>query len=215
MLNQLGAEFCPGDSTPYQYVMDQAQCKAHAITVNGQNIFTAMEKAYFTTDDRLAIYETLTVAGLTTREILNYSDAKGVAGVYYNRYLDFLSKLPNDVSLSAGVAGYMGSDPSAEYARDTDHPPTNGKWWADIGNLGGKNVDPGSPYNTEAGTNHRGVPPGPIAAAIKDVIYAAAVPFGYPQNKEFYFISDKCGNIHYAPTYNQFTAINLPTSCPS
>jgi len=118
-------------------------------------------------EDKLARYQDLGA---------EFDEKKGVAGVYYNRYLDYLSKLPNDVSLSAGVAGYMGSDPSAEYARDTDHPPTNGKWWADLGDFGYK-VDPQSSYNTEAGAQppHRGLPPGPIAAAIKDVIYVSAI----------------------------------------
>ena len=206
MLNQLGAEFCPGDTTPYQYVMDQTQCKAHAVNVNGQNIFTAMEKAYFTTDDRLAIYRTLTIAGLTTREILNYSDAKGVAGVYHNRFLEYRSLQATGTALS-DTGGFMGSDPSAEYARDTDHPPTNGKWWADLGDYG-KNVDPQNPYNTEAGAQppHPGLPPGPIAAALNTVIYAAAAPVSYPTFPYFYFVSDKCGKIYYAKSNADFEA---------
>lgn len=200
MLNELGQHLCPGPTgQPNAYINDKTQCLAHAAQVNGTDIFTAMEKAYYTNDPVQALYDTLTMASLTTREILSYKDAPGVAAVYYNRFLYSIHKSSND----GGTAGFMGSDPSAEYARDTDHPPSNGKWWTDLGDQG-KNVDCKSAYNTEGGC-HAGLPPGPIAAATWQVVQAAASPIKSPN---FYFVSDQCGRIHYYTNADDFNAKN-------
>lgn len=200
MLDALGQHLCPGPAgQPNAYIFDKQQCLAHAQQVGGTSIFTAMEKAYYTSDPAQALYDTLTIASLTTREILRYSDAPGVAAVYYNRFLYSIHKSSND----GGTAGFMGSDPSAEYARDTDHPPADGKWWANLADTGNK-VDCGSPYNTEGGC-HQGLPPGPIAAATWQVVLAAAAPIKSPN---FYFVSDKCGNIHYWTNASDFNAQN-------
>lgn len=214
MIGTLGEQLCPGPNgnpqVPGEYYLDHTQCRAHAATVNvgntSTNIFDAMDKAYFinktdATSDATALYRTLIIASLTTREILHYSDAPGVAAVYYNRYLAFLQKVTSD------TAGYMGSDPSAEFARDTDTPPgPNGKWWADLGDSGFK-IDPGNPYNTESGANHPGLPPGPIAAANWQVTLAAASP---QKSQYFYFVSDKCGKIYYATNLQDFNQNVVP-----
>lgn len=217
MIGTLGEQLCPGPNGNPQvageYYLDYTQCRAHAATVKvgntPTNIFDAMDKAYFTKNneagDAQALYDTLIIASLTTREILNYSDAPGVATVYHNRYLEFLGK-------SGGLgdtAGYMGSDPSAEYARDTDTPPTNGKWWADLGDSGSK-IDPGNPYNTESGANHPGLPPGPIAAANWQVVLAAMTPKSPQDYPYFYFASNLCGKILYAKTSADFYANVVP-----
>ncbi|HLY29708.1 MAG TPA: endolytic transglycosylase MltG, partial [Ktedonobacterales bacterium] len=56
MLNELGDQLCPGPvDQPNSYIFNKAQCKAHAIKVGGQNIFTAMEQNYSTTNDTLAL----------------------------------------------------------------------------------------------------------------------------------------------------------------
>lgn len=202
MLNGLGEKLCPGPDAAHidEYILSQAQCKAHAATVgNNVNIFTAMEKTYHTSNDVLALYDTLTIASLTTREILSYKDAPGVAAVYYNRTAYANGWRQDD----GGTAGYLGSDPSAEYARDTDKPPSNGHWWADLGDNGNK-VDCGSSYNTESDC-HKGLPPGPIAAPTWVVIQAAIAP---PSSPNFYFVSDKCGRIHYWTNANDFNAQN-------
>lgn len=201
MLNGLGEQLCPGpDAAHYdEYLSDQAQCKAHAVTIGGANIFTLMEKTYHTNNDVLALNDTLTIASLTTREILSYKDAPGVAAVYYNRTAYAKGWRSDD----GGTAGYLGSDPSAEYARDTDHPPSDGHWWADLGDSGNK-VDCTNAYNTESGCA-KGLPPGPIAAPTWEVIKAAIAP---PNTPNFYFVSDKCGNIHYWTNANDFNAQN-------
>lgn len=211
MIGTLGEHLCPGPTgnpdAQGEYYLDHTQCRAHAATVNvgntPTNIFDAMDKAYFigktdATSDATALYDTLIIASLTTREILNYSDAPGVAGVYWTRYAALYHHIPN-----AGEVANMGSDPSAEYARDTDTPPKDGKWWADIVGMAGKDLDPGSPYNTDVLTNPN-LPPGPIAAANWQVTVTAASPV---QSQYFYFVSDHCGNIHYAKTGTDFDAI--------
>ncbi|MGH2517485.1 MAG: endolytic transglycosylase MltG, partial [Ktedonobacterales bacterium] len=201
MLNGLGEQLCPGPDAAHvdEYILDQAQCKAHATTVGGVNVFTAMEKTYHTNNDTLALYDTLTIASLTTREILHYSDAPGVAAVYYNRTSYAQGWRTDD----AGTAGYLGSDPSAEFARDTDTPPSNGHWWADLADSGNK-IDCGSAYNTESGC-HKGLPPGPIAAPTWVVIQAAMAP---PKSPNFYFVSNKCGKIIYWTNAADFNAQN-------
>lgn len=196
MLDELGQHLCPGPSgQPNAYIHDEKQCLAHAAQVSGTDIFTAMEKAYYTKDPVLALYAALTISSLTTREILHYSDAPGVSAVYYNRFVYAIHKSSND----GGTAGYMGADPSVQYARDTDHPPTNGKWWAPLDDSANK-IDCKSVYNTEAGC-HVGLPPGPIAAATWQVILSAAAPIKSPN---FYFVSDQCGKIHYWTNADDF-----------
>ena len=129
-----------------------------------------MESAYHTKNDTQAIYDTLTIASFAAREISHYSDAVGVASVYHNRYLYAAGYSTND----GGTAGILGSDPSAEYARDSDTPPTNGQWWAPLADAG-TNVDPRNDYNTDSPT-HKGLPPGPIANPVSAEILAAAAP---------------------------------------
>ncbi len=209
MLNRLGELLCPGpdDGHPDAYIHDKAQCTAHGAMIGDKqdlNIFKAMESTYFTSDPVQALHDTLNIAGLTIREIGSYNDAIGVATVYHNRYLGFLQKVPTD------TYGYMGSDPSAQYARDTDSPPkAGGKWWADFVNVAAKDVDPSSPYNTESG-NHQGLPPSAIANAPWKVIVAAANPQDEKAFPYFYFVSDKCGKIIYGKDYNDFQANVVP-----
>ncbi len=220
MLFTLMEQICPGPtSAPDQYIYTQTQCKAHAITINGVNLFTAAEKAYNTTNDTQALYDTLIVASLTSREILHYSDAVGVATVYHNRYLDWVAR-QNGTTSPGDTAGFMGSDPSVEYARDTDNPPKDGKWWAPLADAGNK-IDYSSPYNTEgppAGSSdpgHPGLPPGPIAAPVLQEITAAAAPMDESKFPNFYLYSDNCGNIHYYTDYSSFSAAIAPNATPN
>jgi UPF0755 protein len=199
MLDTLGEKLCPAtDGPPTQYIHDQAQCKAHAVTVgsNNTNIFTAMEQKYSTTNDALALYRTLTMAAIVEREVASQpSDIPGVASVYYNRYLVSQGKLASDVGT------LMQADPTTQYARDTDNPPkAGGKWWQTI-NDNPANVDPGSAYNTYT---NPGLPPGPIAAPIWLTIAAAADPAPSPY---FYFLNDTCGKTHYAKTNDEFNQL--------
>ncbi len=131
-------------------------------------------------------YQMVILASLVQREIANVKDAPGVAGVYYNR---FENTIPND------TAGYLGLDPSVEYARDTANPPQ--QYWQNLQDSG-KNVDPGSLWNTYT---HQGLPPTPICSPGVAVMQAAASP---TKSDYFYFLSTSKGNIVYATTYQQF-----------
>ena len=145
MLDQFGVELCPGPANnPTEYIYDPTQCRQHAATINGKNIFDLMRAAYpDTKSDVAAIHDMLIISSLTAREIKNYSDAAGVAAVYHNRYLHNLdqNKYPADVGRT------FGSDPSVEYARDNDNPPTDGKWWTALINGSGGDISPNNPYN--------------------------------------------------------------------
>lgn len=197
MVTQLGIELCPGPANqPDAYITNAAQCRQHATTVNGKNIFDLMRAAYpDTKSDVDALHDALLIASFTAREIANPNDAAGVAAVYHNRYLNVIGKAPG-----ADVGLRLGSDPSVEYARDTETPPTNGKWWADLGKSG-NDVAPSNPYNTYT---QDGLPPGPIANPYWPEIVAAAAPQSSPY---FYFVSNKCGKILYAKTSNDFANI--------
>jgi UPF0755 protein len=213
LLNALGEQLCPGPDEAHldAYIGDQAACKSHAISISvgGKqvNIFDEMESRYFTKDDRLALYDALILGSFTIREIANESDAVGVADVYYNRYLTF----KNNTNDPAGdVVNYLGSDPSAEYARDTDNPPKGadgniwtGKWWADLG-AAGSAVDPGNPYNTE-NADHKGLPPGPIAApTLHDLEAAAMADDPQPSTLYYFFYGDCNGKVWYAKSFDEF-----------
>lgn len=201
MLDTLGEHLCPGTaSQPDAYIHDAAQCEAHAVTVGADHIsiFAAMEQRYFTSDPARALYDALTMSSIVTREILHPSDAQGVANVYYNRYLVSRGQLRADVGTN------IQADPTAQYARDTDSPPSGGApWWANLTDSAG-NVDPGSPYNTYT---HPGLPPGPIAAPPWNVFVAAADPNPTGSSPYFYFLSDACGTTHYATTNDQFNQL--------
>ncbi|MGZ3680262.1 MAG: endolytic transglycosylase MltG [Ktedonobacterales bacterium] len=193
MIEQLGVLLCPGpDDKPTAYINDKAQCIAHGATIGDKkvNIFKAMEDSYFTKDPVQALHDTLIIASMTAREIAKYSDAPGVANSYWTRYAALSHHIDN-----TGDVADMGSDPTVQYARDTDHPPAQGqKWWTDLNNAG-KLIDTTSPYNVY--TNGGKLPPGPIANPHVEHILAAANPSKTPY---FYFVSDHCGNIHYAKT---------------
>jgi cell division protein YceG involved in septum cleavage len=72
-----------------------------------------------------------------------------------------------------------------------------------------KDVDPKSPYNTEA-PNHQGLPPSAIANASWDVIKAAASPLDVKAFPYFYFVSDKCGKIYYGKDNTDFNNNVVP-----
>ncbi|WIG61953.1 MAG: Murein endolytic transglycosylase MltG [Ktedonobacterales bacterium] len=208
MLTELGEQLCPGpDGQPGAYVQDHTQCRAHAVTVgsNNQNIFDAMNAAYNTKDDVVGLYDTLIIASLTAREINNYSDATGVANVYHNRFLDWVA-VTTGKTPPGDTVGFFGSDPSVEYARDTDKAPQDGHWWKDLAD-GGKNISPNNPYNTYT---HKGLVPGPIAAPILSEITAAATPQPPSKFPYFYFVSDKCGKIIYGKDLNDFNTNVVP-----
>jgi UPF0755 protein len=131
-------------------------------------------------------YQMVILASLVQREINNTRDAPGVAGVYWNRARNVV---PND------TAGYLGSDPSVEYARDSLHPAS--RYWLPLQDSG-KNVASGSPWNTYV---NQGLPPTPICSPGLATLKAAAAP---TRSGNFYFLSTNTGSIVYAKTYTDF-----------
>ena len=136
--------------------------------------------------NKLNEYQMVILASLIQREIVNNGDAPGVAGVYWNR---LMNDVPND------TAGYLGSDPSVQYARDSQNPPS--QYWLPLQDAG-KNVATNSAWNTYL---NQGLPPTPICSPGLVTLQAAASPTmsGY-----FYFLSTKTGTIVYAKTYQEF-----------
>jgi UPF0755 protein len=211
LLDTLGEKaLCPGPDPnhPDAYIHDQTQCLAHAHTVNvgsrQVSIFTEMEGRFFTKDPVTALYDTLTLASIVVREIEFDADAIGVADVYYNRYLTWKNNSDNP---AGDYVQNMGADPTAQYALETDHPPTNGKWWAPLPDAA-KNVDPGNLYNTAVST-HAGLMPGPIAAP-KLVDIEAAAKADDPTPSPYYFFVNACGKTYYARSYYEFINYTYP-----
>ena len=209
MLDNLGEHLCPGPDNnltgPNEYFNKKDQCLAHAATVDSKNtsIFSAMEKAYATSDDVAALQMTLTFASLTVREIKDPKDAPGVTNVYYTRYMALIGKTDN-----IGGVFNMGSDPTTQYARDSETPPkADGKWWAPLDRAAAE-IATKDPYNTYVTDS---IPPGPIAAPLWADIQAAANP---SISKYFYFIQDCHGTTLYATTLDQHNAnIAKAASC--
>lgn len=198
LVQQFGINLCPGPaSNPAAYITDAKQCRANAAQVNGKNIFDVMKAAYpDANNDVQALNDALIISSFTVREINNLKDLPGVAAVYHNRYLHSINMLDGDVGMT------FGSDPSVEYARDTETPPT-GKWWADL-KLPGDQIAPNNPYNTYT---QPGMPPGPIANPDWTEVEGGAAPQSSPN---FYFVSDKCGKIIYATNSNDFNTKLVP-----
>jgi UPF0755 protein len=136
---------------------------------------------------KLNEYQMIILASLVQREISNVKDAPGVAGVYWNR---LMHNIAND-----DTAGYLGSDPSVEYARDSEKPPK--VYWLPLVSSG-KNTATNSPWNTYL---NMGLPPTPICSPGLDTLRGAASPTMSPY---LYFFSTKTGSIVYAKTYPEF-----------
>jgi peptidoglycan lytic transglycosylase G len=222
MLDEFGEQLCPGPAggKPDAYIHDQAQCKAHAVTVGTKklNLFTALEQKYFVPsvakNDTEALYDALILGSIAMREIPSLDDAKdiqGITDVYYNRYLHILGKADSDLGLN------LGADPTVQYARDTEAKPgLDGVYWAPI-NDDPHTVAPTNAYNTY---NQEGLPPGPISAPGWDVLKAAVYPNPDGSSPYWYFLNEVCkGNAtHYAKTADEFETLKAqyldPAKCP-
>ena len=136
--------------------------------------------------NKLNVYQMVILASLVQREILHVSDAPGVAGVYWNRVFR-----PNE----QGTNGFLQSDPSVEYARDTETHPQH--YWAELKGTGNTTAA-NSPWNTYVNT---GLPPTPICSPGLAVLKAAASP---SKSDYFFFLGTKQGTIVYAKTYQEF-----------
>lgn len=133
------------------------------------------------------LYQAVILASLVEREVVFDTDRAEVASVYWNR-----------VYIAGNeTAGFLGSDPSVEYARDTQNPPQNSKYWVDLNDFG-KNIAAGSIWNTYT---HKYWPPTPICSPQLLSLEAAANP---PRSDNFYFLGKKDGHVVYAKTYAEF-----------
>ncbi|HEY0752493.1 MAG TPA: endolytic transglycosylase MltG, partial [Ktedonobacteraceae bacterium] len=135
-------------------------------------------------------YQLITLASIVQREASNAAQMPQIAGIYLNR----LSRP------TAETAGFMGSDPTVEYAYDSDHPPTgNAHYWGDLNNLGkGSAVETASLWNTYT---HKGLPPTPISASNLHALTAAA----HPKTTACYYFytKPKTGDLVCEATYAQ------------
>ncbi len=136
---------------------------------------------------QMTLYQVFILASLAEREVRFNQDLPGVASVYWNRIYR-----PN-----AETVGLLDSDPSVQYARDTDNPPAT--YWAPLDDSGA-NIDPDSPWNTYT---HTGWPPTPICSPSLASLLAAANP---PQTDYYFFLAKKDGHNVYEATFAQFQA---------
>jgi UPF0755 protein len=136
--------------------------------------------------NKLTEYQMVILASIVQREIVNDKDAPGVAGVYWNR---FMNNVPND------TAGYLDADPTVQYARDSQTNPK--KYWLPLQDSG-KNIATDSPWNTYL---NKSLPPTPICSPGLVTLQAAASP---TKSDYFYFFNTKSGSVVYAKTYAEF-----------
>lgn len=209
LIGALGAALCPGPDAARidAYSRDAAQCKAHAATVqvgaSTVSIFAAMEQRFGTSDDRLALYDTLTLASIVVREAATPSDAPDVAAVYDNRYLAARS---NQSDPAGDAVGFLNAPSTVQYARDGDHPPATGLWWAPLAGAGAT-IDPSNPYNTAVATN-AGLPPGPIAAPDWNAFNAVATA-NTKNPSPNYYVANVCGRMLYAVSAAQDQGVQV------
>lgn len=203
LLDGLGEHLCPGPDDVHAavYIRDHAQCKAHATMLKvgdkSVDVFTEMDHHFFTTDDRQALHDTLTLGSIVEREVRSASNIVGVAGVLYNRYLAWKNNRNNP---AGDVVDFLNADPTAMYARDTAHPPgPNAKWWDALADAAGK-IEPDNAYNT-ANPTHKGLPPGPIAGLQWADIAAVATADEPTPSPYYYYITGKDHLMHYAQSY--------------
>jgi cell division protein YceG involved in septum cleavage len=197
LLTTVGEHLCPGPDAnhPDAYVQDAAQCKAHAATAGPKHasIFSEMEQRFGTTDDVVALYDTLTVASLVVRLTPYDADAPGVAAVYMNRLQAAHTHKPDP---AGDFVENLDAPATAQYARDSEASPPIARWWAPLASPAG-NVAVDSPYNS-AVPGHNGLIPGPIAAPTWADVQAVAAANETAPSPNYFVTADRCGHAHYA-----------------
>jgi len=135
----------------------------------------------------IGIYKVVTMASLIEREAVVAPERPIIASVFYNR----LNK-----------SMMLQSDPTAQWARDTENARTNlnfSKWW-DKPAL--KDLEIDSPYNTYKA---KALPPGPICNPGLASLSAATEP---ATTDYYYFVAtgDKEGTHDFSRTYEEHAA---------
>lgn len=143
---------------------------------------------------QLTEYQMIILASIIQREASNTTDMPLIAGIYLNR-LD---------NVNAETVGFLGADPTVQYAHDTENPPANvSGYWRNLNDYGsGKTVATDSPWNTYV---NKGLPPSPISSPNIYALLAAASPSA---TDCYYFLSKPSdGRVVCAATYNDFLAL--------
>ncbi|GCF07449.1 endolytic transglycosylase MltG [Dictyobacter arantiisoli] len=137
------------------------------------------------------LYSFLTLASIVEREAGKHDDKTKIASVYWNR-------LYTDVG-QAATRNLLQADPTVQYARDTESPPT-GAYWQPLANSGG-NIAKDSPWNTYVAT---GLPPTPICSPGLKSLMGAADPA--PTHDLYFFAANDDGKTYYFSDLNAFNA---------
>lgn len=135
-------------------------------------------------------YEMITLASIVQREASNVKQMPLIAGIYWNRLF----------APTGETAGFLGADPTVEYAYDTANPPSaKSHYWQDLNVLGtGTTVEPDSRWNTYT---HKGLPPTPISSPNLQALQAAASP--KQTNCYFFYTRPKDGALICEATFAQ------------
>lgn len=138
-------------------------------------------------------YTMIILASIVQREASNAKQMPLIAGIYWNRIL-----APNGETVSL-----LQSDPTVEYAYDTDNPPgANSHYWVDLNARGtGTTVDPNSLWNTYT---HKGWTPTPISAPNLQALQAAANP--QKTGCYFFYTKPNTGDLVCEPTLAKIQA---------
>ncbi|HEY3992981.1 MAG TPA: endolytic transglycosylase MltG [Ktedonobacteraceae bacterium] len=140
---------------------------------------------------QLSAYQMIILASIVQREAANAGQMPLIAGIYWKRLYQ----------PSAEVGTLLEADPTVQYARDTDYPPSSANdYWKPLTDVGGK-IDPASPWNTY-NARHPGWPPTPIASPSLTALKAAASPM--PTDCYFFLTKPADGSLVCASTYAKF-----------
>jgi UPF0755 protein len=137
--------------------------------------------------NKMSLYQMVTLASIVQREALFDADRPLVASVYWNRIYR-----PNAETVSE-----LNADPTVQYARDSQSGTT--KYWTPLQGSA-RTILPNSPYNTYT---HQGFPPSPICSPGLASLLAAANP---AKTDNYYFLSKSDGHNVYAKTLAEFQA---------
>ncbi len=209
MLNGLGEDLCPDQTSADQFIFDQQQCKANQaiITVPANvpgagtklGVFDALQKYYPPTSAFTSLQQALIIASLAQREARSPEHHFKVASVYYNRY-----KKP-----SAETAGLLNADPAEQYWLGAQ--PGQPNPWPTFVAVWGPGKLPGdeanNPYNLYL---THGLPPSAIAGPAQDALYAGI----FPPDTGYYYFFFGCDNTnHYAATAAEQDANQAKYGC--
>jgi len=147
-----------------------------------KNFFESIPSNYeeMVNDQGLSLYESVILASIIQREVINPEEAPIIAGIFINR-------------LNASMP--LQSDPTVQYAIALDSESLD--WWKSPLKTGDLKID--SPYNTYV---NMGLPPSPICNPDLNSILAIA----YPQRTNFLFFRASCdqpNNHIFSETYQQ------------